>query len=89
PKTASLIKADNTRALVAEVILEGDSFDEVSEITRKRAAQSGRTLIHAFEDPDIIAGQGTLALELLDQLPDLDAVIGSLGGGGMMTGVGI
>ena len=87
PKNASLIKAQNTKALGAEVRLEGEDFDEAMQIAKKIARKTGRTLIHAFEDEAIISGQGTLGLELIEQLPDVDYVFGSVGGGGMLAGV--
>jgi len=87
PKTASLLKIKNTEALGAKVILEGDNYDEASEHCLKLARKSKRTIVHPFEDSDVMAGQGTLGLEILDQLPDVDVVIGSIGGGGLMAGV--
>lgn len=89
PKGAPLVKIQNTRSLGAEVILEGDSYDQAFAHVRKTAQQTGRVIIPAFEDPAIIAGQGTIGLELVEQLPDLDVVIGSIGGGGMMAGISI
>ncbi len=89
PKTASLVKVQNTKALGAEVILEGLNYDEAFSYAKKMAEKTGRVLIHAFEDEAIIAGQGTIALEILEQCPDVDFVVGSVGGGGMMAGVGI
>lgn len=88
PVNAPLTKIQNTRALGADVILDGDNYDQAYQAARKLATKSGRVFIHAFDDPHVIAGQGTAALELMEQLPDLDAVIGSIGGGGWMAGVG-
>ena len=87
PKSAPLMKIQNTRLLGAEVVLEGDNYDESFAIAQKIARKSGRVYIHAFEDRDVIAGQGTVGLEILEQLPDADMVIGSIGGGGLMAGV--
>ena len=89
PKTASLVKIQNTKALGAEVILEGLNFDQATAFAKKMSEKTGRILIHAFEDEAIIAGQGTVALEILEQLPDVDYVVGSVGGGGLMSGVSI
>jgi threonine dehydratase len=89
PKGAPLVKIQNTRSLGAEVVLEGDNYDEAYEHARKIAKKTGRVYIHAFEDPAIIAGQGTIGLEILEQLPDVDVVIGSIGGGGMMAGIAL
>ena len=89
PKNAALLKAQNTRALGAEVVLEGETYDEAYIHACKLAKKTGRVLVHAYEDHDVICGQGTVGLEIIDQLPNVDVVIGSLGGGGMMAGVSI
>lgn len=88
PKGAPLIKIQNTRALGAEIVLEGENYDEAWAHAQTLARKSGRVFVHAFEDPAVIAGQGTVGLEILEQLPDVDAVIGSIGGGGLMAGIG-
>lgn len=88
PVTAPLVKVENTRALGAEIIQHGANFDEAKAHGLKLAKQRGKVWIPAFEDPRIIAGQGTIALELLEQCPDLDVVIGAVGGGGMLAGIG-
>lgn len=87
PKGASLVKIQNTKSLGAEVLLEGENYDQAFAVAQEIAKKSGRIFIHAFENVSVIAGQGTLGLEILEQLPDLNAVIGSIGGGGMMGGV--
>lgn len=87
PKEAALIKVENTKALGAEVRLEGANFQEAMTTAQTLARKTGRTLIHAFEDPDIIAGQGTLGLEIVDQCPDVDAILTSMGGGGLISGI--
>lgn len=89
PKGAPLMKIQNTRALGAEVVLEGETYDEAYAAAVRIARKTGKVFVHAFEDPRVIAGQGTIALEILDQLPGVDAVIGSVGGGGMMAGIGM
>jgi threonine dehydratase len=89
PKGAALVKIQNTRSLGAEVLLEGDSYDEAFKHAQLIARKSKRVLVPAFEDAQIIAGQGTIGLELLEQLPDLDVVSGSIGGGGMMSGISL
>jgi threonine dehydratase len=88
PKQAAIVKVQNTRAMGAEVVLAGDNYDEAYIEAQKIARKSGRVFVHAYEDADVIAGQGTLALEVMEQLPDLDMIIGSIGGGGMMSGIG-
>lgn len=87
PRGAPLVKIQNTESLGAEVILAGDTYDECFEVARKLAKKSGKVLVHAFDDPSVIAGQGTVALELLDQMPEIDAVVCSIGGGGLMAGI--
>lgn len=89
PKSAPLMKAQNTRMLGAEVVLEGENYDEAFVAAQRMAKKTGRVFVHAFEDNDVIAGQGTLGLEVLDQLPDVDMIVGSIGGGGLMSGVAI
>ena len=89
PKSAPLMKIQNTQALGAEVILAGDNYDEAFAHAKTVAAEEGRIYIPAFEDPSVIAGQGVTALEILEQLPDTDFVVSSMGGGGLMAGVAI
>ena len=89
PKSAPLMKIENTRALGARVVLEGDTYDDAYAAAREVEKSTGRTFIPAFEDPDVISGQGTCGLELLEQLPDADMIISSIGGGGLMAGLGI
>jgi threonine dehydratase len=89
PETASLLKIQNTQALGAEVILQGQTYDEAYLAARALSRKTGRLFVHAFEDPLVIAGQGTVGLEILDQLPEVDGVIASVGGGGLLAGVSI
>lgn len=89
PTGAPLAKLHNTRSLGADVLLHGDTYDEAFAEARRLARKTGRVFIHAFEDPDIIAGQGTVGLEILEQLPDVDVVASSMGGGGLLSGVAI
>lgn len=89
PRSAALTKVHNTRALGADVLLEGDSYDQAFEVAQKLCKERGSIYVHAFEDPAVIAGQGTIGLELLEQLPDLDFVISAMGGGGMLAGIAV
>jgi len=89
PETAPLTKVRGTRAFGAEVVLHGSSYAEAFERARALEAEHGYTLIHAFDDPDVIAGQGTIGLELLDQLPELDTVVVPVGGGGLIAGIAV
>jgi threonine dehydratase len=86
PKNAPLVKIANTRALGAEIVLEGDNYDEAYVAAREIAKKTGKTFVHAFEDERVIAGQGVCGLEIFDQLPSVDVVVGSIGGGGLMSG---
>ena len=88
PKWAPLVKVANCRSFGAEVILHGESFEEAREQAAALAEKAGRVFIPAFDDPAIIAGQGTLGLELLEDVPDLDAVVVPVGGGGLISGIG-
>lgn len=89
PKNAPLMKVHNTRSLGAQVRLEGDTYDEAFAAAKRIAEETGRIYVHAFQDRDVIAGQGTIGIEISEQLPDADIVIGSIGGGGMMAGIAL
>ena len=88
PEDAPMAKVDATRSYGAEVVLAGLGYDEAQEAARERI-EAGATLVHAFEDETVIAGQGTLGLELGDQLPDAETVIVPVGGGGLASGIAI
>ncbi len=87
PRTAPLLKIENTRALGAEVILSGENYDGAFAHAQTLVAAEGRVYVPAFEDPHVIAGQGVVAVELLEQVPDADFVVSSMGGGGLMAGM--
>jgi threonine dehydratase len=89
PVGAPITKVESTEALGAHVILEGESVDDCLVMARERADDRGEAFVHPFEDPDVIAGQGTLGLELLEEVPDLARVIVPVGGGGLASGVGL
>ncbi len=89
PTNAPLTKFENTKSLGAEVVLEGDNYEAAYNKAKSIVKKTGATFVHPFEDKDVIAGQGTIGLEILEQLPETDVVIGSIGGGGMMAGIGI
>jgi len=80
------VKVHNTRALGAEVLLQGDGVAEAGAVARQLAADKGYTLIHPYDDERIIAGQGTVALEMLADWPDLDMLVVPVGGGGLISG---
>jgi threonine dehydratase len=87
PLTTPLVKVSATRGYGAEVILAGANYDEACEEALRRAKQYGLTFIHPFDDEAVIAGQGTLGLEMLEQHGDLDALVIPVGGGGLIAGV--
>jgi threonine dehydratase len=88
PEGTPAVKVENTRTLGARVILEGASFEDSAHITRNMAAEEGYTFIHPFDDPLVIAGQGTIALEMLKDQPALDVLVIPIGGGGLISGIG-
>ncbi|ABK77476.1 threonine dehydratase [Cenarchaeum symbiosum A] len=87
PKTASPAKVAATRGYGANVILEGSSYEESWNKAREIAAETGACIIHAFDDPQVIAAQGVIGLEILEELPDVDEVYIPVGGGGLAAGV--
>ncbi len=86
PKNASPAKVAATRGYGAKVILEGINYDESSSKAKEIAKETGATMIHAFDDPQIIAAQGVIGLEILDDLPDVDEIYLPIGGGGLAAG---
>lgn len=87
PDGAPISKAEATKALGAEVCLVKGAYDDAYQYACQLQKETGMTFIHPFNDEEVIAGQGTIGLEVLDQLPDVDAVICSIGGGGLISGV--
>ena len=87
PKTAPLSKIAATRAYGVTVVLEGNSFDEAYQAAKKMQAETNATFIEPFNDIDIISGQGTIALEILEDLPDVDVIFVPVGGGGLAAGL--
>jgi threonine dehydratase len=88
PKWAPLIKVANCRSFGANVIFCGESYDDARKHAKDLGEQKGLTYIPGFDDPDIIAGAGTVGLEILEDVPDVDVVIVPVGGGGLIAGVG-
>ena len=86
PKFTPSTKVTRTASWGAEVVLEGETLAEAAAHAHKLAAERSLTFIHPFDDPQIIAGQGTLALEMVQDVPDLDAIIIPTGGGGLLAG---
>ena len=89
PDYAPLIKITTCQKLGANVLIHGQDFTEARAEADRLVAEQGLTYIHGFDAPDIIAGQGTLGLELLKQVPDLDAIVCPIGGGGLIAGVAL
>ncbi|KAF6244447.1 threonine ammonia-lyase [Nitrosopumilus sp. b2] len=87
PKNASPAKVAATKGYGAKVILEGINYDESSAKAKEIANETGATMIHAFDDPQIIAAQGVIGLEILEELPDVEEVYLPIGGGGLAAGV--
>ncbi|MCE4619530.1 MAG: threonine ammonia-lyase [Desulfurococcales archaeon] len=87
PETASISKIEATKSYGAEVVLAGRVFDETLQVAKRIAQEKGYYLVHAFDDPDVMAGQGTIALELLEQAGDFDSVVVPIGGGGLISGI--
>jgi threonine dehydratase len=89
PKGTPFNKVERTASFGARVLLEGDSIDAAAVFARERAAAEGLTFVHPYDDPLIIAGQGTIGLELMADFPDLDTIVVPIGGGGVLSGVAI
>ncbi len=87
PRFAPLVKVARCRQFGATVVLHGDTFDEARSEAVRLAGKSQLTYIHPFDDPHVIAGQGTLAFEILEQVPDAEAVVVPVGGGGLLAGM--
>ncbi len=87
PTTTPLIKVNRTKSYGAEVILHGDVYDEACEHAYQLAKEKGYTFVHPFDDLDVATGQGTIAMEIIKELPLVDYILVPIGGGGLATGV--
>lgn len=87
PTTTPLIKVNRTKGYGAEVILYGNVYDEACEYAMKLAKEKGLTFVHPFDDLDVATGQGSIAMEIIKELPTVDYILVSIGGGGLATGV--
>ncbi len=87
PTTTPLIKVNRTKGYGAEVILHGDVYDEACAHALKLAEENGYTFVHPFDDPAVATGQGTIAMEIVKELPLVDIILVPIGGGGLATGV--
>jgi threonine dehydratase len=89
PETTPIMKVANTRAHGARIVLHGSSYDEAYAEARRLEQAEGLCFVHPFDDPLVIAGQGTVGLEVLEQVPALDAVLVPIGGGGLVSGIAV
>jgi threonine dehydratase len=88
PKTTPTIKVMQTEAVGGKVVLEGEKFDDAYKHARLLEKELGLTFVHPFDDPHVAAGQGTVALEMLEAVPELDMLVVPIGGGGLLSGMG-
>ncbi|MFN3228748.1 MAG: threonine ammonia-lyase [Asticcacaulis sp.] len=89
PKGTPFVKVEKTRGFGATVILEGQTYDEAFDHATRLCSQKSGVYVPAFDDPDVIAGQGTIAIEMLSQAPDLDTLVIPIGGGGLIAGMAV
>ena len=89
PRHTPTVKVERTRGFGAEVLLHGETFDDAREHALAVADAQGLTFVHPFDDPLVIAGQGTIALEMLRAQPDLDTLVVAVGGGGLISGIAV
>ena len=87
PRFTPTVKIERTRGFAAEVVLSGDTFDDSKAEAARLAASRSLTMVHPYDDLDVIAGQGTIALEMLAQQPDIDCLCVAIGGGGLISGI--
>lgn len=87
PVLTPTVKVERTRGFGAEVVLHGETFDAAREHALQLAAEQGLSFVHPFDDPAVIAGQGTIGLEMLAEQPDLDTLVVAVGGGGLISGI--
>ena len=87
PEGTPFVKIDNTERLGAEVVLRGETVDDAAEHARRLVDERGATFVHPFDDPLIIAGQGTVGLEMIESVPELDVLVVPVGGGGLISGI--
>ena len=88
PRTTPTVKVMQTESVGGNVVLEGETFDEAYAHARKLEAELGLTFVHPFDDPNVAAGQGTVALEMLEDAPEIETIVVPIGGGGLISGMG-
>ena len=89
PKGTPMVKVEHTRGHGAEVVLEGENYDEAADIAQRLREERGLVFVHPFNDYDVMAGQGTVALEMLEDVPDLEILPVPIGGGGLIAGMAV
>ncbi|HEY9555421.1 MAG TPA: threonine ammonia-lyase [Acidimicrobiales bacterium] len=89
PASTPFVKVHRTEVLGAKVVLHGEGLAGATEAARRIIEEEGRTFVHPYDDPAVIAGQGTVALEMLEDHPDLDAIVVPTGGGGLLAGIAV
>ncbi|GAB6879118.1 threonine ammonia-lyase [Halorubrum gandharaense] len=89
PKHAPVSKVKATRGYGARVVLEGVDYDAAADYAHKLEEKEGRTYVHAFDDPLVMAGQGTIGLEVVEDCPDVDTIVVPIGGGGLISGIAV
>ena len=89
PKGTPMVKVEHTRGHGAEVVLEGESYDEAADVAQRLREERGLVFVHPFNDFDVMAGQGTVALEMLEDVPDLEILPVPIGGGGLIAGMAV
>jgi threonine dehydratase len=87
PKTTPMVKVMQTEQVGGKVLLEGETYDEAYATARSMEKQLGLTFVHPFDDPNVAAGQGTVALEMLEEAPELETLVVPIGGGGLISGM--
>ncbi|MEL0252461.1 MAG: pyridoxal-phosphate dependent enzyme, partial [Novosphingobium sp.] len=88
PRTTPTVKVMQTEAVGGKVVLEGETFDDAYAHARKLEGELGLTFVHPFDDPRVAAGQGTVALEMLEDAPEIETLVVPIGGGGLLSGMG-
>ncbi len=89
PNGTPMVKVENTRRHGAEVIVTGDTLEDSARFAREHGAKNRLTFIHPYDDPLVAAGQGTIAIEMLEQVPDLNVLVVPIGGGGLISGIAV
>jgi threonine dehydratase len=89
PSTTPIAKVEAVRQYRTNLVLEGETYNEAADYARELQIKTGATFVHAFDDYDVIAGQGTIALEILEEWPEVESVLVSIGGGGLISGIAI